>query len=382
MRGRPRVALIHPQDARDVRTWSGTVHFSKAAIERHVGPVADLSPVPLNTLPLRALRRAVRTATGREYSYEHEPLLARYHGRYFSRLLARERPDLVFAPAGSSSVAFLETDAPVVYFSDSTWRIVQDYLPSYRNVVRRSARGGEELERRTLARAGLALFCSDWAAGSAVRDYGADPARVHTVYIGANLPAPPSRDEVLPRRLGERIRLLFVGVFWEPKGGDIAFETLVRLWEMGLLAELTVVGCTPPPGTEHPGLRVVPFLNKQVPEERREFERLWREADFFVLPTRYECAGVVFCEAAAYGVPVLATRTGGVGSIVREDRNGFTLAPEATGGAYAVRIAEVAGDPGRYEALCESSRDEYEQRLNWDTWGRRVRGLIAEHLAL
>ncbi|HLL48102.1 MAG TPA: hypothetical protein VK399_15420, partial [Longimicrobiaceae bacterium] len=64
------------------------------------------------------------------------------------------------------------------------------------------------------------------------------------------------------------------------------------------------------------------------------------------------------------------------------DRNGFTLPPEAAGDAYAARIAEVAGDPGRYEALCESSRDEYEQRLNWDTWGRRVRGLIAEHLAL
>ncbi|HEX2187626.1 MAG TPA: glycosyltransferase family 4 protein [Longimicrobiaceae bacterium] len=375
---RPRVALIHPQDARDVRTWSGTVHFSKGAIDRHVGPVADLTPAPVRLLPFRVARKLVRSATGKEYSYDHEPLLARWYGRYFSRLLARERPDLVFAPAGSSCVAYLETDAPVVYYSDSTWRMIRGYYPNYTDVVERNARAAEEMERRTLARSAVALFASDWAAESAVRDYGADPARVHTVYIGANLPDPPRRADVLPRAPGSPVRLLFVGVLWEVKGGEIAFETLLHLRALGIDAELTVVGCTPPPHVRHPALRVVPFLNKQVPEERREFERLWREADFFVLPSRCECAGVVYCEAAAYALPVLATRTGGVASLVREGVNGYTLPPEARGPAYAERIAEVLGDPGRYEALCEASRAEFESRLSWDAWGRRVSGVLAE----
>lgn len=375
---RPRVALIQHRDARDVRTWSGTVHFAKGALERHVGPVVDLSPVPVKLLPFRVARRLVLEATGKEYSYDHEPLLARYYGHLFSRRIARAKPDLVFAPAASSSVAYLETDVPVVYYADSTWRVIRGYYPNYTNVVGRSDRGAEEMERRTLHKAAASLFASDWAAESAVRDYGADPARVHTVFIGANLPHPPRREDVLPRKLGNRIRLLFVGVLWEVKGGEIAFETLRHLLSLGIDAELTVVGCTPPPHVRHPKLRVIPFLNKQVPEERRRFERLWAESDFFILPSRCECAGVVYCEAAAYGLPSLATRTGGVPSIVAEGRNGYTLPPAAGGEAYAERIAALVDDPGAYEALSESSRREFERRLNWDSWGARVRNVVLE----
>jgi YD repeat-containing protein len=128
----------------------------------------------------------------------------------------------------------------------------------------------------------------------------------------------------------------------------------------------------------HPRLRVVPFLNKAIPEQRARFEQLWREADFFLLPTRFEPAGVVFCEASAHGIPSLGTRTGGVPSLVVEGRNGYTLPPEAGGAEYAALIAELASDPERYARLCETSRDEFEQRLSWDSWGRRVAEIVAE----
>jgi YD repeat-containing protein len=371
---------VQQRDARDVRNWSGTLFFSKQAIARYVGPVIDLSPAPISALPLRIARGLVRATTGKSYSYEHDLVIARLYGRYFTEQVRRASPDLIFAPAGSACVAFLETEVPVIYYSDATWRVMQDYHGGLRNVVKRSARGGEELEQRTLDRAAVALFSSDWAAESAVRDYGADPDKVHTVYIGANLPHPPAREQVLPRRLGDTIRLLLVGVSWQAKGADIAFGALLRLLERGYDAELTVVGCRAPRGVSHPRLRVVPFLNKAIPEQRDQFEQLWREADFFLLPTRFDAAGVVFCEAAAYALPALATHTGGVPSLVVEGRNGYTLPPEAGGAEYAALIAELASDPERYARLCETSRDEFEQRLSWDSWGRRVAEIVAERI--
>ncbi|MDQ3309727.1 MAG: glycosyltransferase family 4 protein, partial [Gemmatimonadota bacterium] len=373
-----RVAFVQQRDARDVRNWSGTLFFSKQAIARYVGPVIDLSPAPISALPLRIARGLVRATTGKSYSYEHDLVIARLYGRYFTEQVRRASPDLIFAPAGSACVAFLKTEVPVIYYSDATWRVMQDYHGGLRKVVKRSARGGEELEQRTLDRAAVALFSSDWAAESAVRDYGADPDKVHTVYIGANLPHPPAREQVLPRRLGDTIRLLLVGVSWQAKGADIAFGALLRLLERGYDAELTVVGCRAPRGVSHPRLRVVPFLNKAIPEQRDQFEQLWREADFFLLPTRFDAAGVVFCEAAAYALPALATHTGGVPSLVVEGRNGYTLPPEAGGAEYAALIAELASDPERYARLCETSRDEFEQRLSWDSWGRRVAEIVAE----
>jgi glycosyltransferase involved in cell wall biosynthesis len=89
----------------------------------------------------------------------------------------------------------------------------------------------------------------------------------------------------------------------------------------------------------------------------------------------------VFCEAAAYGIPVFATRTGGVPSLVRDGVNGFTLPPEARGREYASRIAELFAAPERYRRMTRDSRDEFENRLNWDSWGRRVSSLIEQRLA-
>jgi glycosyltransferase involved in cell wall biosynthesis len=378
--GAVRVAFVHPLDARDVRSWSGTLFFSKCALECHVGPVVDLTPAPFDLRPYRVARRAVRALTGREYNYEHEPHLARRYARYFSRAIAETRPDLIFAPAASTCVAGLEAEVPIVYYSDATWRAVQGYHAQYSRALERSARSADDLERRTLERAALALFSSEWAARSAIDAYGADPARVHVVHIGANLLAPPRRDAVLPRTLGPRLRLLLVGVDWEGKGADVAVEALQALRQLGHDAELTVIGCAPEARRDTPGLTMIPFLNKQVPAQRARFEALWREADFFVLPTRFEAAGVVFCEASAYAVPSLATRTGGVASLVAEGRNGYTLPPDASGADYARCIAALAEDPARYARLCETSRAEYEQRLNWDRWGERVAALIADRL--
>ena len=58
-----RVGLVQYRDARDVRNWSGTLSFSKAAIDRHVGPVVDLSPAPVSFMPFRVARKLVRSAT-------------------------------------------------------------------------------------------------------------------------------------------------------------------------------------------------------------------------------------------------------------------------------------------------------------------------------
>ena len=43
-----------------------------------------------------------------------------------------------------------------------------------------------------------------------------------------------------------RCHLLFLRVEWVRKGGDIAFETLLKLKELGMQVELVVSGCAPP----------------------------------------------------------------------------------------------------------------------------------------
>jgi len=374
-----RIALIYPESASDVRTWSGTPFFAKRAFERHVGEVVDLSPYPRRGLRFRAITQAARRI-GWNAPFDHFPPYAKMLGRYFSRKLREGSYDLVFAPGGCEAVAWLETDIPIVLYSDATWELVVDYYRPYSNLLPGLFRLGEEVERRALERSSILLYSSEWAARSAIDHYGIDPARVSVPFIGANLIDPPTREAVLPRSTGDTIRLLMVGVNWENKGGPVALRVLEGLLQRGYDAELTVAGCSVPDEARHPRLTVVPFLNKQVPEERARFEALWTDADFFILPSRFEAAGLVFCEASAYGLPIVAARTGGIPSIVAEGKNGYTVPHNEEPDGYIDHIIRLWTRPDEYARLAESARDEFETRLNWDTWGRAAATQISNLL--
>lgn len=368
-----RIAFVSLADARDVRSWSGTLHFSKAALQRHVGEVVDLSPAPLPALPLKALDAASRILRGKKYLWEHEPLLVQRLGRIFTQRVRDAKVDAIFAPAASSILPYLETDAPIIYFSDATFRAATATHLGFQRLSPRTAAAADAHERASIAKARYAFFASQWALDSARRDYGGDPARSGLLHLGANLPEPPSAADAQPRELrSDQLRLLFVGVNWEGKGGPIAIAALRELRARGVNAELTVVGCTPPADTPRDGLTVIPFLDKSNPADRARFAQLWRDAHLFILPTRFEAAGIVFIEAAAYGLPSLGTDIGGVPTYVQLDETGLLLPLDADGHAWADAIQSLVADPARYERYARAARARYERELNWDAFAQRV----------
>jgi len=84
------------------------------------------------------------------------------------------------------------------------------------------------------------------------------------------------------------------------------------------------------------------------------------------LPTRAECAGIAFCEASAYGLPIVSTDTGGVSTYVVNGASGVLLPPDATPAQYASVMAEILSSPDVYARLSRGARREFETRLNWD----------------
>jgi glycosyltransferase involved in cell wall biosynthesis len=216
------------------------------------------------------------------------------------------------------------------------------------------------------------LYPSEWVARSAIDHYGADPGRVHVIPYGANLDEVPPREAATGRRPGERCRLLFLALEWERKGGDIAFATLLELEEVGIRAELVVCGATPPAAIRHERLVVLGRLDKNDPAQLERLVDLLATSDFLLRPTRAECYGIVFCEAAAFGLPVITTATGGVTTIVRHGENGLALPLDAGPQDYAAAIARLHGDPDAYTAMAVAGRLAYEERLNWGSWAEQV----------
>lgn len=370
-----RVLYTTLYDPRDEAAWSGLGKTIAASLE-HAGVDVEFSG------PLEARRTfrdraaaslAWRLAPGGQF-VDREPGWARALARQVDGEVDRRRPDAVVSP-GTIPVAYVRPGVPVLVWADATFAAMVDYYPGWGALSSFTRRQGNALERRAIRRAGQLVFASEWAAASAIADYGADRRKVHVVPFGSNLPIEHGREDVtawVDERPRDRCRLLLVGVDWERKGVETAIGAAVALNESGLETTLTVVGAHPPDGVEVPPcVHVTGTLPYGV-----DLAKLYREAHFFVLPTRSEGFGVVFCEASAFGVPSVASDTGGVPTAVVDGRNGRLLPPGASSADYAAAILDLFADADAYRRLALSAYTEYERRLNWTTSGTRVRELL------
>ncbi len=349
-------------------------------MQKHCGNVVHLDPLrsPVRVAG-KAANRLAREVLGRPYDFSNTIVQARDWSRVLTPRL--KGIDVILAASAAPQIALLDTDIPIVYTSDATFALVADYYPFYTGLPAWNSRTAQDLEARVLHGSALLVYPSEWAAQSARTDYGVTAGKVQVFPYGANFDEVPSRALATASRMGHVCRLLFVGVDWERKGGDIAYETVQALRTGGVDAELTIVGCVPPKGVDPSFVRVVGTLSKDIRSEREQLSRLYLESDFLVLPTRAECFGMVFCEASAHGTPSITADTGGVAGAVTDGENGILLPAAADGRAYAAVIAELVGDRSRYDALVRSTRDAYEARLNWDSWGRRLAPLISAVIA-
>src|SRR5206468_7082410 len=104
------------------------------------------------------------------------------------------------------------------------------------------------VERNAIRHARMAFFSSRWAVDSAIRTYGADPDRTKIVPLAANIDCDRTEADI-ERLIGVRstdeVNLLFLGIDWLRKGGDLAVAVASELSRRGIRTGLHVVGCGP-----------------------------------------------------------------------------------------------------------------------------------------
>jgi glycosyltransferase involved in cell wall biosynthesis len=379
---RLKIAFLTSFDPLDRRSWSGTVYHLVKALEEHCGEISYIGPMKVRQKTIgKIINKCSRLILKKGFDYNASFLVAKKYAKVAAQRLAGGDFDVIITVAGSPEIAFLKTDIPVVLIEDATFAILYNYYPQYTNLLKISIHQAHMTEALAIGKANMVIYSSEWAARSAIEIYLADERKVHVVPYGANFETPPTREGVLQRKKSGHCRLLFMGVNWQRKGGEIAFETLLKLEELGIAAELTVCGCIPPEEFTHERMVVVPFLDKNDEKQREEINKLFVMADFLLLPTRSDCTPIVFCEANAFGLPVITTNTGGVPGIIKDGENGRLLPLSARGAEYSQVIAEIYQDDQRYAALVKSSRAAFDNKLNWNVWGTTVKKLLDEMLA-
>ena len=224
------------------------------------------------------------------------------------------------------------------------------------------------LEKRTLDRAILVCYSSEWAAHPARAEYGASADTLVVIPIGSNYPSPLTREQAATHQpaIDGTCRLFLLGGEWGRKSGPIAYATMEASQQAGIPATLTVVGCAPPDPENYPNLGLItfPYLNMGVPADKSRLHQLFSTADFFLMPFRAECKAIAFCDANALGLPMITTDVGDISSFVQEGINGYMLPLSATGEDFSRHIQQFLANPVLFSSLRQQSRTKYEKMLN------------------
>jgi D-inositol-3-phosphate glycosyltransferase len=184
--------------------------------------------------------------------------------------------------------------------------------------------------------------------------YGNPPGKIEIVAPGVEHAFFAPGDKRGARKaleLGSGPVLLFVGRIQPLKGADVAVRSLAELGRKD--AVLLIVGGAS--GTEgETELAHVHSLIEELgvegqvrfvaPQPHHILSTYYRAADVVLVPSRSESFGLVALEAAACGIPVVATAVGGLLNIIEDGRTGF-LVPDRQPDIFARHIATILNDP-------------------------------------
>lgn len=183
---------------------------------------------------------------------------------------------------------------------------------------------------------------------------------------GAADPGPIERD-------WSRCHIVFVGKEWEHKGGPALLDAFRAVRARRPDARLTVIGCRP--DVHEAGVSVLGYLRKDVPAEAEAIDAALRDATIFCMPSLWESTGVVYMEAALYGLPVVMVTGQGRQAIFEA---GALILDDADPERLAVALRGLADDPDRMREMGSAGRSLVLDRYMWSRVAETVSGYLAE----
>lgn len=366
------VGVICAEDPNDRRPQSGTTYQVFKALERQDGLNVFWIPFHDNLFSKGFLlvQKLIKRILGISLPQDRCIAYVKLKELSINKNMLNQA-DVVFCPF----TQVVSIDKPIVYMSDAVFNQMIDYY--WYDISSLVAKAGNKLQQFVLDKATHLDFPSKWIADCASEFYGQPSTKISIIELGANI---DSKD-VLSHEYNydNHLHILFLGIDWERKGGDIAIEACKWLNENGVEATIHIVG------TKHlskelcnlPYVDYIGFLNKNDASQYEHFLDIISQCHCMLLPTKAECAGIAFCESSAYGLPAFSYQTGGVPNYVLNGRNGYLLPLGSSGEDFGKKIKECL-ITGEMERMAKEAINVYKDRLNWDVWGQRTAQIIKD----
>jgi len=279
-------------------------------------------------------------------------------------LVGSDRPEVLVAAAGRLRV------------------VVLVHLPLGLDGPDREAAPVRALEQAALESVSAVVTPSRWSRRWLLENYGLDAARVVVAVPGVE----PAR---VVGGCPDGRRLLCVGAVVPAKGHDVVLEALARVPVTGWTLECVGTLERDPAfvdrlrhGVQDLGLSGrVRFSGALV---GTSLDDAYARADLLVTASRGETYGMVVTEALARGIPVVATRVGGLPEALGRAPGGRRpgiLVPVDDTSALAGSLAQWLGDPALREHLRAAACDRRPMLPTWAAAGAEVARVLVEAAA-
>jgi glycosyltransferase involved in cell wall biosynthesis len=308
---------------------------------------------------IRELERALG-ALG--HSVEIRPLRLRsgFHtlDRWLYNAGVAVAPPAADVAVGFDLDGFLWTRRRRIPFVASLKGIIADELQNERGWTRALLSVQARWERRNVALADRVLVTSRYCAGVVERLYGVPPRRIAVVPEPIDLEDWQGRFARAPRRPSERPTILSVARMYPRKRLEDLLEAVSLLRRRLPDVRLSLVGDGPERDRllrRHAALDLgdaVVFLGEV---SRNRLAEEYVNADCFCLPSVQEGFGIVFLEAMAAGLPVVACRAAAVPEVVPDGVAGLLVAPRRPD-QLTDALEEVLTDSRRRKEYGEAGR--------------------------
>ncbi len=319
---------------------------------------------------------------------------------YWTRLgrdLRRERPDVVHVFNYSQAIPLLRR-----------------FVPSAKFVLHMQCEWLTQLNRgmidRRLAKTDLMVGCSDHITSGVIRRFPRHADRCVTIYNGVDVDALATAP--LPSPQGRPLRLLNLGRVSPEKGIHVLVEAFNRLSREYPQLELVIVGDDAVVPVEmavkiaedplvqalgrfydddYPALVRAQLTSESAARvtfvgrvEHAETQRFYREADIFVFPSIFESFAIPPVEAMAAGLPVVASRVGGIQETLVDDATGIFVQREDAE-ELAAAIRRLLDDADLRRRFGEAGRARARAMFAWpriaadveETFGRLAESRVA-----
>ena len=170
--------------------------------------------------------------------------------------------------------------------------------------------------------------------------------------------------------------LLSVGAISPRKGHAYTIEMFNTLRKRGVNARLRIIGSLADSAyyallqqkiTDSP---YKADITLEVNLPREDLLKAYADAQLFVLHSREESQGIVFAEAMATGLPVVATRVGGIPYVVADQKSGL-LCPYGDVETMTDMVAQLLVDNARWQQYSDSAR-LIAKGFNWVNIAERI----------